>query len=304
MKRVLVTGGGGFVGRACLPVLADRGFEVHAVTRRVPPNPSRTQWHPGDLRDPTTIGSLMSRIQPTHLLHLAWYTQPGSFWSSRENLEWLDRSIGLFQMFAECGGTRIVATGSCAEYDWSGGICREATTPCRPSTLYGRTKLAAATYLEAMSGHGLSTSWARLFFLYGPGASEQRMPGVVISALNRNEFANCSEGTQRRDFLHIEDAGRAIVSLLDSEVTGPTNICSGEATQIRELAMQTAELIGKPELLRIGTVPAAANEPPLIVGDNSRLRDELGWSARYSLAQGLRQTIDSWPRSSDRKSVV
>ena len=147
----------------------------------------------------------------------------------------------------------------------------------------------------------LSTSWARLFFLYGPGASEQRMPGVVISALNRNEFANCSEGTQRRDFLHIEDAGRAIVSLLDSEVTGPTNICSGEATQIRELAMQTAELIGKPELLRIGTVPTAANEPPLIVGDNSRLRDELGWSARYSLAQGLRQTIDSWPRSSDVK---
>ncbi len=301
MKKVLVTGGSGFVGRACLSELADRGFEVHAVTRRAPPNSSRTRWHPGDLREPTEVGSLMSRIQPTHLLHLAWYTKPGSFWTSPENLEWLDRSIGLFQMFAQCGGTRIVATGSCAEYDWSAGIFQEATTPCRPSTLYGRTKLAAATYLEAINGHGLSTSWARLFFLYGPGASEQRMPGVVISALNRNELAHCSDGTQRRDFLHIEDAGRAIVSLLDSDVTGPTNICSGQATLIREIAILTAELIGKRELLRIGTVPTAANEPPLIVGDNSRLCDELAWSAHYSMATGLRQTIDSWLRTSDVK---
>jgi nucleoside-diphosphate-sugar epimerase len=238
----------------------------------------------------------MSRLQPTHLLHLAWCAKPGSFWTSPDNLEWLDCSIRLFQQFAHCGGRRLVATGSCAEYDWTAGVCHEATTPCRPRTLYGRTKLAAATYLDAMNGRALSTSWARLFFLYGPGASEQRMPGVVISALNRNEFANCSEGTQRRDFLHIDDAGRAIVSLLDSDVTGPMNLCSGQATSIREMAIQTAELLGKRELLRLGTVPTASNEPPLIVGDNSRLRDELGWIARYSLPEGLRQTIACWPQ--------
>jgi nucleoside-diphosphate-sugar epimerase len=301
MKRVLVTGGGGFVGRACLAALAEQGFEVHATTRGAPLNSASTRWHRLDLAKGADVGSLLSRVQPTHLLHLAWCAKPGSFWTSPENLEWLDRSIRLFQQFAECGGQRIVATGSCAEYDWSSGVCHEAHTPCLPSTLYGRTKLAAATYLEAMNGHGLSTSWARLFFLYGPGASELRMPGAVISALLRGEFANCSGGTQRRDFLHIEDAGRAIVRLLDSDLTGPTNICSGQAVPIREIAIQTAELIGKPELLRLGAVPTAANEPPLIVGDNSRLRDELGWRPRYSMSEGLRQTIASWPRIADLK---
>ncbi len=294
MKRVFVTGGSGFVGRACLSELTARGFEIHATTRGAPLNSARTQWHQVDLGKPADIGSLLLRVQPTHLLHLAWCAKPGSFWTSPENLDWLDRSIGLFQAFSQCGGKRIVATGSCAEYDWSTGVCHEVTTPCRPSTLYGRAKLAAAAYLEAMNGHGLSTGWARLFFLYGPGASEQRMPGVVISALNRDEPANCSDGTQRRDFLHIEDAGRAIVSLLDSDLAGPTNVCSGQATQILDLATQTAELIGKRDLLRIGAVPSAASEPPLIVGDNSRLRDELGWIARYSLSQGLRHTIAAW----------
>ena len=66
--------------------------------------------------------------------------------------------------------------------------------------------------------------------------------------------ANCSDGTQRRDFLHIEDVGRAIVSLLDSDVTGPTNICSGQAIPIREIAIQAAELIGKREFLRLAAL--------------------------------------------------
>jgi nucleoside-diphosphate-sugar epimerase len=300
MKKVLVTGGSGFVGRACFSGLLDRGFEVHAATHRSPPNTAGIRWHRGDLRESTIIGSLMSRIRPTHLLHLAWCTQPGSFWTSPENPEWLDRSIGLFQMFAQCGGKRIVATGSCAEYDWSAGVCHEATTPCRPTTLYGRTKLAAATYLNAMSRHGLSTAWARLFFLYGPGASDRRMPGVVISALSRNVPAQCSDGTQRRDFLHITDAASALVSLLDSDLSGAVNVCSGEAVPIRDMAIRVAELMGKRELLQLGALPQSPHEPPLIIGDCTRLRLELNRAPQFRLSEGLRDTITHWAEPADR----
>ncbi len=294
MKRVLVTGGNGFVGRSCLPLLASRGFEVHAVTRRTPPDIVATRWHHANVRDLSEMQALLSSVRPTHLLHLAWCTEPGAFWSSPENLNWLHSSVALFRAFEQSGGTRIVATGSCAEYDWTSGTCSEQTTPCRPGTLYGRTKLATAAYLDAMRQASLGTAWARLFFLFGPEASEHRMPGAVIAALRRNEPAKCSEGTQRRDFLHIDDAARGVVSLLDSDVTGPVNICSGMATMIRSVAERVAELMGHSDLLRIGALPMPAQDPPLIVGDNSRLREEVGWSATLSLDEGLRHTIAGW----------
>lgn len=294
MKRVLVTGGTGFVGRCCLTLLENRGFEVHAVTRRSLSSTTTTRWHHLDVSNSADMRVLVSSIRPTHLLHLAWCTKPGAFWTSPENIDWLQHSINLFQWFEQSGGTRIVATGSCAEYDWTTGVCHELTTPCRPNTLYGRAKLAAAAYLDAMRNDRLGTAWARLFFLFGPGASEHRMPGAVISALSRNVPARCSDGTQLRDFLHVTDAARAIVSLLDSEVTGPINICSGVATSIRQMAQSVADLMGKSELLRLGELPTLAHEPALIVGDNSRLCEELGWEAVLSFEEGLMQTVAAW----------
>ena len=130
--------------------------------------------------------------------------------------------------------------------------------------------------------------------MYGPGSSEFRIPGAVISPLNRNEPAKCSDGTQQRDFLHIDDVARGVISLIDSEVTGPVNICSGTATPIRWIAQRVADMMGKSELLHLGALATSAQDPALIVGDNSRLRQELGWSPMMSLEDGLRHTIEHW----------
>lgn len=291
MNRVLVTGASGLIGQNCLPLLIDQGFDTHAVTRRPMSRTPGVTWHQFDLQAPGRVETLLAQVRPTHLLHLAWFTAPGSFWQAAENLLWLETSLELFRKFPQFGGRRIVATGSCAEYDWSAGVCSEFRTPCLPGTTYGRAKLAAATYLQAVqASDGLSTAWARLFFLYGPQASVRRMPGVVISALSRGEPVECSAGTQQRDFLFVPDAADAVVRLLTSDVTGPVNVCSGSSIAIRDLALQAAQLMGRTDLLRLGALPS--NEPPLVVGDPARLVNELNWKPRYSLADGLRQTVD------------
>lgn len=291
MKRILVTGASGFVGRACLPRLISSGFEVHAIGRHRPALSHGITWHAIDLLQDELTDFWMAELAPTHLLHLAWCTEPGKFATSPQNIDWLDSTLRLFRQFHRCGGQRLVATGTCFEYQWTDDACEESKTPTRPGTLYGMAKLTAANYLEVLEKLGLSSAWARLFFLYGPGADERRIPGAVIKALLAGEVARCTLGTQLRDFLHIDDVAEALVKLIDSPVTGPINICSGQPVTIREIASLTAELMGHPELLQLGAIPQNPNDPRVVVGHAGRFQHELGWQPRYSLREGLMQTI-------------
>ena len=130
--RVLVTGATGYVGRRVTGPLEALGFEVHAAGRA----------QGVDLLATGGADALLAQVQPTHLLHLAWYTEHGLFWTSRENLRWVDASLRLLQAFASGGGRRAVVAGTCAEYDWvPGGTFSEWRTPLRPATLYGAAKL-------------------------------------------------------------------------------------------------------------------------------------------------------------------
>jgi nucleoside-diphosphate-sugar epimerase len=103
-----------------------------------------------------------------------------------------------------------------------------------------------------------------------------------------------TDGAQRRDFLHVTDAGRALAALADSSLTGAVNIASGEGLVLADLARRIASLTGGVELLRMGALPQRENEPPCLVADVSRLRQELGWRPRIGLEDGLRDTVAWW----------
>lgn len=144
MNRVLITGATGFVGQHCLPLLRERTAEVHAVCCHTQPVPSHgIHWHRLDLLDHHATEELFRTLQPSHLLHTAWFTKPSEFWSSPENLRWLESSMTILQQFQTHGGERAVCTGSCAEYDWSRGYCQESSTPLLPATIYGKCKHAS-----------------------------------------------------------------------------------------------------------------------------------------------------------------
>jgi nucleoside-diphosphate-sugar epimerase len=299
MKKVLVTGANGFVGRHSLPLLRARGYEIHAISRTArAERDSEIHWHTADLLDGKQVPEVIERIKPTHLLHLAWYTEPGKYWAAPENLQWLSLSIGLLAAFADNGGARVVVAGTCAEYEWNEEICSEETSALRPSTLYGNCKHALRLVLEAYTRQiGLSSAWARLFFPYGPHERPDRFIPSVICALLENEVARCSHGNQQRDFLFVEDAAAALVALLESNVSGPINIASGQAIALKDIASKIGELLGRTELIRWGAIPAATGEPQLLVADVRRLRQEVGWRPEFTLDQGLAKTVRWWKHS-------
>ena len=298
MKRVVVTGAGGFVGRHCCAELLTHGFEVHglyslhsaSVVNRHP----QIIPHAVDLFDSPRVEERLQQIRATHLLHLAWIATPGEFWTSPKNLDWAAASRQLVHAFCDAGGQRVVATGSCAEYDWKDGCCSETRTPIRPGSIYGTAKNSFHEHLTNYSRQvDLSTAWARLFFLYGPHASAQRLPGAIIEPLLQGKTAPCSSGELQRDYVYIADAAAAICRLLDSDVIGSVNIASGTPIRLRDMIQICARQIGREDLVAWGAIPSG-NEAPLVAGDSRRLREELGWSPRVSLEDGLRMTIDWW----------
>ncbi|MEA2334601.1 MAG: hypothetical protein QOG40_1091, partial [Solirubrobacteraceae bacterium] len=140
MSRVLLTGSTGFVGRHTLEALVRGGHEVHAVARSAGPPTDGVSWHTVDLLDPAAPGAaLISDVEPEMLVHLAWYAAHGSFWSSTQNLRWVECSLALLRAFAAAGGRRAVIAGTCAEYDWS-QECLDEDAPLNPATLYGAAK--------------------------------------------------------------------------------------------------------------------------------------------------------------------
>jgi nucleoside-diphosphate-sugar epimerase len=152
-----------------------------------------------------------------------------------DNYRWVAASLGLLRAFADAGGTRVVAIGTGAEYDWSAGVCSggvcsagvcsESTTPLRPTSTYGLCKRALSELFVDFTSRddvALTGAWARLFFLYGPHEHPKRLIAWVITQLLAGEVAPCSHGRQQRDYLCVLDAANALVSLLAARSREPS----------------------------------------------------------------------------------
>ncbi len=289
--RIVITGASGFIGGYTLRAALAAGHEIHALGRTAPAHPG-VAFHACDLIDGTGLRALMAAIRPEALLHLAWYAEPGKFWTAPENLDWVAASLRLTRAFAESGGTRLVVAGTCAEYDWSHALLDEATTPLRPATLYGKAKAGLFDLLHAAApALGLSLGWGRIFVPYGPGDRPERLIGALIAALREHRPADFSAGTQERDFIHAADVGAALVALLASTATGPVNIGSGEAIAVRRFVELAAGLVPIAADLRFSDRPLPATEPPLLVASTGRLHNEIGFTPRFDHHTGLSDTL-------------
>lgn len=292
-KKVLITGGTGFIGRNVVDELISRGWEVHSlVFPPFAPEKEGLIQYEMNLMDTDAVNKFLKEHNFENLIHLAWYVGPKCHVHDL-NLDWTLATLNLLKSFKENGGKRFAGAGTISEYEYKYGYLLEDETPTSPKTLYGESKNSiykiASVYCKQ---NGIEFKWPRIFNLYGPAEKSQRLMPSVINSCLKGEDVKVSDCLKFQDYLHVKDTACGIVEVFESDIEGAVNICSGKPVQLRAIVEKIAELTNFKGKILWGAIPAAFGDE-VVVGNNEKLKS-IGWSQKYSLEEGLKETIDWW----------
>lgn len=298
-KKVLITGGTGFIGRNVVAELIKRGYEVHSlVFPPFAPEQKGLVQYAMNLMDSNAVDKFLSEHHFENLIHLAWYVGKGCHIAD-QNIDWTIATLNLLTSFQKYGGKTFVGAGTISEYEYKFGYLLEDETPTSPGTLYGESKNSVYKIAKTFcKQHDMKFKWPRIFNLYGPNEKPQRLMPSVINSCLKGEDVKVSDCLKFQDYLHVEDTARGIVEVFESDIQGAVNICSGKPVQLRYIVNKIAELTSFKGNILWGAIPAAFGDE-VVVGNNDKLKS-IGWSPKYTLDEGLQQTINWWKENNNK----
>jgi len=288
-KTILLTGASGLIGRELSVPLSSLGFDMYALTIDAKPPENGIHWIPCNLFDTLRVKEIMRDLHPTHLLNMAW-TTTGDYLKNQVNYDFLAAGINLSRTFAENGGSRAVFAGTCFEYRFKNDPIHETDPLDVGKTNYTFCKnelheTAKRIFTEAQ----ISFGYGRIFFVFGKNESPTRLTGSVITKLLRNETVVIKGGPLLRDYMYTKDIANAFAAFADSSVTGDINISTGNTISIHDYVDCIARKLNRQNLVLYED--NCQNQPPIILGNNTRLLREVGYKPRYTIPNALDEII-------------
>jgi nucleoside-diphosphate-sugar epimerase len=286
MKKVLITGSSGQVGTRLTKNLSTAGFDVVGIGTRENLNAANesNSYIKFDLLA-EDVESLIEQIRPELLIHLAWETQPSSFWESPKNILWLDSSKKLVESFYKWGGERIVVAGTGAEYDWESQSPFNELDPELPKSIYGQSKLAL---LNVLRQQPKSFLWTRTFFQFGDKETPGRLIPSLIDTLHAGQKFSIQKPDDIRDLIYVDDVVQIMTSLIVSKKEGVFNVATGVGITMRELGTKIASIFGRPDLLHF---QEQSEKPSIVQANIAKLEKTLGRITYTSLDEAISKTI-------------
>ena len=302
-KRILVTGGAGFIGSHLADAFVKHGHEVAVVDNlsngRREQVPTAAQFFPYDIKSPETF-EFICRWQPQVLVHHAAqmsvrFSVDDPLMDAQENIL---GSLNLFQAAAKVRLEKIIfaSTGGAMYGDHAPVPAREEDQ-AMPECPYGIAKLAVEHYLHFYQReYGIIPVCLRYANVYGSrqnGLGEAGVVAIFIEKFLAGEQPVINgDGLQTRDFVYVGDVVAANLSALDYPRDGTFNIGTGRETDIRTVYLKLQELAGSIKDPVHG--PAKPGEQRRSALDSTLARKELGWQPRVSLAEGLAHTVTAF----------
>ena len=319
MHVTLVTGAAGFAGSHLLDLLSDSAIRLKPdpttadPTRLVgwyrpggttpPTHGSTVTWDAIDLLDRSSVVDALARLRPATVYHCAGAAHVGQAWEQTEatlaiNVRGTHHLIdGLSQAGTE---TRVLIPGSALVYRPASEALTE-DHPLAPASPYGVSKLAQELLAGHTAGSGVQISIARAFNHFGP----RQDPLFSTSGFAR-QIASIEAGRQppeisvgnldaRRDLTDVRDTVRAYRTIAERGEPGRAyNVCSGRALAIREVLDLLVARARVPIRVHVDPARFRPNDVPLLLGDPTRLRDELGWAPIIPVERTLDDILQYW----------
>ena len=308
-RRVLVTGGAGFVGSHVADAFLGEGGDVLVVddlsTGLAENVASAATLERIDIVDGEALGKAAEEFRPDLVCHLA--AQASVTFSVRDPRRDLDVNVlgtlNVLEAATAAGAPLVFASTGGALYGDQVPLPAGEDSPAEPLSPYGASKLAAEAYIRTWGLlHGLGNVVLRLANVYGPRQNPHGEAGVVAifceRLLARETPTVYGDGEQTRDYVHVSDVADAFVRAARLGRPGTFNVGTGRETSVNDLLRTLQEAAGTSpepcfEPLRPGELLRSALEC-------SKARDELGWSPRIDLTEGLAQTLASYTRAARR----
>jgi nucleoside-diphosphate-sugar epimerase len=315
IRRVLVTGAHGFIGSHLTRALLARGYEVGILAREAS-DLSRIRGlegsifsHAADLRDPASVQKAVEEARPDAVIHLATYyavehrpEEVGVMMDTN-----VKGTIALLEASRDRGISLFLNMSTCAVYRERNSPLEE-TDPVSPQNLYALTKLQAEDACRFYNDRlGVPAATLRLFPPYGPADNDRRLIPYVIRSLLAGQDVQLTTGTQRWDFVYVDDVVAALLAALGrpekTVSAGTLNVGTGNPVSVQDLVTRVHEMLGSEGNLLWGAIPHRTNEVWYNSGSPEKIRSVLGWTPETSLDEGLRRTI-AWVKGNPPRAQV
>lgn len=309
VKKILITGGTGFIGSELVKKLVSLDYHPHLFIQksssfeRLQSVLGQITFSTVDLANTPAVSQLIDKVKPEVIYHLAGY----GVYSYTDNSELNNQrlveanilgSISLLQAASKEKFRLFVHTGSCFEYGSRSAAFSEEDS-LRPVNFYGVSKAFATLYAQSFSKkHYLPVVCFRPFTVYGPGQDEKRFITATMRKCLKGENPQLTRKVITRDYLYVDDLIEAYLlamsakpAILQGEII---NIATGRGFSTREVAIAISKICGRPDLQNeVGAFPERPGEVFSLVGRPEKAAQLLKWRPTHSLEAGLTKVLKS-----------
>jgi len=298
-KKVLITGGFGFIGSHVAKRLIDKNSQVHIITipntdkYRLKNELDKIICHEADISNTLAINSIIEEINPDYVFHMAGYgVNSADADSTRAINTNILGGVNIINALCKTDCRKIINMGTCAEY---GNSAANEGMPPEPVNIYGSTKAAATIILHQIAReNGLSIITFRPFGVFGEGEETHKIFSYIISNILNEKDVLLSNCRQHRDYCYVGNIVDAMIMACEREdlVNDIFNVASGESHELKyyvDLLFENMDTDRKPLYGKVDYRKTELWNPKANI---TKIKTLLNWSAEISLEEGVIQTIN------------